>query len=54
MNRTFNNGIGMVLVVAPEDASATAQTLTQLGQAVYTIGQIDARGSGEAAAVVVH
>jgi phosphoribosylformylglycinamidine cyclo-ligase len=54
MNRTFNNGIGMVLVVAPEDASATAQTLTQLGQAVYTIGQINARGSGEAAAVVVH
>jgi phosphoribosylaminoimidazole (AIR) synthetase len=25
MNRTFNNGIGMVLVLAPEQAAACAQ-----------------------------
>ena len=51
MNRTFNNGIGMVLVVPAEAAEATAATLAQLGEAVYRIGHIAERGQG--AAVVV-
>ena len=51
MNRTFNNGIGMVVVVAASEAAATAATLASLGEKVYTIGQIAPRGEG--AAVVV-
>ncbi len=51
MNRTFNNGIGMVVVVPAEAADATAATLRALGEAVYAIGAIAERGDG--AAVVV-
>jgi len=51
MNRTFNNGIGMVVVVAAADADATAATLRDLGETVYTIGRIAPIGAG--AAVVV-
>ncbi|WP_353235874.1 phosphoribosylformylglycinamidine cyclo-ligase [Diaphorobacter ruginosibacter] len=51
MNRTFNNGIGMVVVVAEEAAEATAATLRELGETVYRIGAIAERGDG--AAVVV-
>ena len=51
MNRTFNNGIGMVVVVSAEEAQATAATLRSLGETVYQIGVIADRGTG--AAVVV-
>jgi phosphoribosylformylglycinamidine cyclo-ligase len=51
MNRTFNNGIGMVVVIAVEQAEACAATLRGLGEAVHTIGRIAPQGSG--AAVVV-
>ncbi len=51
MNRTFNNGIGMVVVVDAANAEATAATLRSLGETVYTIGVIAPQGSG--AAVVV-
>ena len=47
MNRTFNNGIGMVVVVAAEDADATAATLAELGEKVYTIGAITEIGAGK-------
>ncbi len=43
MNRTFNNGIGMVVVVAADQAQATAQTLRAQGETVYEIGRIAAR-----------
>lgn len=43
MNRTFNNGIGMVVVIAAEQAAACAKTLADLGETVYTIGQIAPR-----------
>jgi phosphoribosylformylglycinamidine cyclo-ligase len=46
MNRTFNNGIGMVVVVAPSEAQACADTLRQLGETVYTIGHIAPQGDG--------
>ena len=51
MNRTFNNGIGMVVVVDAANASATAQMLREAGEKVFEIGVIAARGDG--AAVVV-
>ena len=51
MNRTFNNGIGMVVVIAASEATACAATLRALGEMVYEIGVIAARGDG--AAVVV-
>ncbi len=51
MNRTFNNGIGMIVVVDPLDAAACAATLTGLGEQVFVIGQM-ARQQGGAAVVV--
>jgi phosphoribosylformylglycinamidine cyclo-ligase len=40
MNRTFNNGIGMVVVVSAAQADAVAATLRAAGEAVYAIGAI--------------
>ncbi|HCX82907.1 MAG: phosphoribosylformylglycinamidine cyclo-ligase [Curvibacter sp. RIFCSPHIGHO2_12_FULL_63_18] len=51
MNRTFNNGIGMVVVVDAANAEATAATLRAAGESVYTIGSI--APIGNSAAVVV-
>jgi phosphoribosylformylglycinamidine cyclo-ligase len=52
MNRTFNNGIGMVVVIEASHAPACAETLRQLGEKVYQIGVIAAQGEG--AQVVVN
>lgn len=46
MNRTFNNGIGMVVVVAPGEAAAVAATLRAAGESVHEIGRIAPRGDG--------
>ena len=46
MNRTFNNGIGMVVVVHPADAQACAATLRAAGEQVYVIGAIAPQGDG--------
>ena len=46
MNRTFNHGIGMVVVIAADQAEACASTLRQQGEQVFTIGQIAPRGDG--------
>ncbi len=46
MNRTFNNGIGMVVVVDAASASAAAQTLRAQGETVYEIGVIAPIGHG--------
>ena len=51
MNRTFNNGIGMVVVAAPAEAAAIAQTLRGAGEAVHEIGRIGPRGDGPAVTV---
>jgi phosphoribosylformylglycinamidine cyclo-ligase len=51
MNRTFNNGIGMVVVVDAANAAATAHMLREAGEKVFEIGVIAPRGEG--AAVVV-
>jgi phosphoribosylformylglycinamidine cyclo-ligase len=44
MNRTFNNGIGMVVVVGASEAEACAATLRASGEQVYTIGRIAPQG----------
>ena len=46
MNRTFNHGIGMVVVIAAEEAAACAATLRAQGETVYEIGVIGPRGAG--------
>ena len=51
MNRTFNNGIGMVVVIDAASAPACTAMLRAAGETVYQIGQIAPIGSG--AAVVV-
>ena len=51
MNRTFNNGIGMVVVVDAANAAATAKTLRDAGEQVFEIGVIAARG--DTATVIV-
>ncbi|RMX03474.1 phosphoribosylformylglycinamidine cyclo-ligase [Corticibacter populi] len=51
MNRTFNNGIGMVLVVSRDDAEAVAETLRAHGEAVFELGHIAPRGDGDAVVV---
>jgi phosphoribosylformylglycinamidine cyclo-ligase len=52
MNRTFNDGIGMVAVVAPEAADAVAAVLREHGEPVYRIGEIAARGADGQAVVI--
>ncbi len=51
MNRTFNNGIGMVVVVDAAQAAACAATLRASGETVYEIGVIAEQGSGAQVAV---
>jgi len=51
MNRTFNNGIGMVVVVDAASAEATAKTLRDAGEQVYEIGVIAGKGDGAAVTV---
>ncbi len=51
MNRTFNNGIGMVVVIDAGQASACADMLRAAGEQVFEIGVIAARGSDAAVLV---
>jgi phosphoribosylformylglycinamidine cyclo-ligase len=51
MNRTFNNGIGMVVVIDAAHAKPCAQTLQDLGETVHTIGVIAPKGDGAAVEV---
>jgi phosphoribosylformylglycinamidine cyclo-ligase len=48
MARTFNCGIGMVAVVAPEDADRLTVVLKAAGETVYQIGRIAPRPAGDA------
>ena len=51
MNRTFNNGIGMVVVVDAASVAACAAMLREAGETVYQIGVIAARGEGASVTV---
>jgi phosphoribosylformylglycinamidine cyclo-ligase len=52
MNRTFNNGIGMVVVISAAHAGACAQTLRDAGETVYPIGTIVQAQAGAAKVLV--
>ena len=49
MVRTFNCGIGMVVVVAPERRDQLVQCLEDAGETVFDIGVIEACGGGQPA-----
>jgi phosphoribosylformylglycinamidine cyclo-ligase len=52
MHRVFNCGIGMVVIVAQEDADRTMKLLTEAGETVYRIGSIEPRKEGAPHTVV--
>jgi phosphoribosylformylglycinamidine cyclo-ligase len=47
MYRTFNCGLGMVLVVAPADAERTLAILNAAGETAYIVGQVETHAGGE-------
>jgi phosphoribosylformylglycinamidine cyclo-ligase len=51
MYRTFNCGVGMAVVVAPDAADALTSILTESGEGVYRIGRVETRGDGPAVTV---
>ncbi|MEF8722001.1 phosphoribosylformylglycinamidine cyclo-ligase [Candidatus Accumulibacter phosphatis] len=53
MHRVFNCGIGMVVVVAREDAPQAVKILNDAGEAALVIGSIKPRSEGEAQTTVV-
>ena len=53
MHRVFNCGIGMVVIVAAQDAEKTREILAQHGEQVFTLGEIRALPAGEAPTIVI-
>jgi phosphoribosylformylglycinamidine cyclo-ligase len=51
MARTFNCGIGMILIVAPEAAETVERALAEAGETVHRIGRLAERSSGQASVV---
>jgi phosphoribosylformylglycinamidine cyclo-ligase len=47
MYRTFNNGIGMVVVVAAEQAEQALFLLKEAGEEACLIGQIEAKAADD-------
>ena len=46
MARTFNCGIGMVAIVAPDDADDVTAALSDAGETVFTIGRVEPGARG--------
>jgi phosphoribosylformylglycinamidine cyclo-ligase len=51
MLRTFNCGIGMIVVVAQENVAAVSKALEAEGEKVITLGRMVARAEGEAGTI---
>ena len=47
MYRTFNCGIGMVVIIDKQDAEAVQQFLAEQGETVYRLGEIRERNGSE-------
>jgi phosphoribosylformylglycinamidine cyclo-ligase len=54
MARTFNCGIGMVAIVAPDAVASVSAALTQAGESVIEIGRIIRRPPGNEGTVLLH
>ncbi len=48
MRRTFNNGVGMVVIVAADQADAAVTAMKEAGEAAWVMGEIGERGNGDA------
>jgi len=46
MDRTFNNGLGMILIVGKRDLSGVERSLKNMGEKFYLIGEIKNGGKG--------
>jgi phosphoribosylformylglycinamidine cyclo-ligase len=53
MHRVFNCGIGIAIVVAPQDEARALSLLRDAGETAYRIGRIEARAGGQPQTVVV-
>ena len=53
MHRVFNCGIGMVVIVAADQAEQATALLEGEGETVYRIGRIEARTAGQAQTIVI-
>lgn len=53
MYKTFNCGIGMVMIIAQANAEQAQTILRKYGETVYQIGKIRQQQTGEAATIVV-
>ena len=53
MHRTFNCGIGMVVIMSQDNAAAAKKLLEDAGETVSVIGSIRAQQAGEAPTIVV-
>jgi len=53
MHRVFNCGIGMIVIVAADDADRAQRMLAAAGEAVYQIGVVVPRATGVPATIVV-
>ena len=47
MMRTFNNGLGLVMVVSEEEASEVLLRLKAMGESAYHIGSVESRQDDE-------
>ena len=52
MYNTFNMGIGMMLVVAPEEADAALKALSDASQKAFVIGKIQRSENKEAGVIL--
>ncbi len=46
MARTFNCGVGMAVIVSPDDAKDVSQALEEAGESVFVIGRVEAGARG--------
>ncbi len=53
MHRTFNCGIGFVVIVAAADADRASALLEAQGQTAFRIGRVEARQGDEAATQLI-